>query len=163
MPEEPLVIEYAAEVLSNVLAEHGIERKMLAMESGISVSSISRMLSGEQRVVVQLLVTALRLTDDRRLIHVLAGDRPDDILHASATRPTRTPPASNLFPCVCESVRQSATSVECVGRILANGRIDVGDKPHVEQCRDSAAIAMRKLSQVVAWCEGYLQQPGVIS
>lgn len=61
------------EVMLEVIRRHRVAPKRLALESGLSVSQVNRILAGQYAVTVDVLRAAWRLTRDQELVDLAFG------------------------------------------------------------------------------------------
>ncbi len=142
MTNEYDVMPYDATLLSSILAQHEVTVGALAMRSGYDDKSIYRYLSGERTVPSVVLRAAFELTADPRLIALIAGAVPVQVLSGQSLC---VPPMEQLVPKVSEAAKSAVDALQYVARILADGQIDDTDAAAISNFRRHAANCNRLL------------------
>lgn len=66
-------ISYEADLLRQVIEDHGHKQEVLALHARVAPHMISRYLSGQYPIPVQVFAAAYRLTSDRRLLRLFGS------------------------------------------------------------------------------------------
>ncbi|MFO0971849.1 MAG: hypothetical protein U1A27_00210 [Phycisphaerae bacterium] len=154
MRSEPDVTSHDLDILHQVLSDHEISPKALGAWVNRDVTTISRYLSGERTIPLDVYRAVYERTRDPRLMQLMAGTIPISVTliiaaPASAHLPP-IPPLPEYLPRACAAVRDCAQAVEQIGAIVADRQITVQDGVAVRTFRAAAAAAIRELQTLLA-------------
>jgi hypothetical protein len=121
------------QVLYRVLADHGLDQAILAADTGISHSFLSRVFSGQYSAPPVLLRAMWARTRDHRVLRVALGDAALDELHTQPTDQRRA------------LVVQTAVSLGMVSDALARLAADRGSPSSLRAAMADASRCMRAL------------------
>lgn len=160
------VMPIESEVVRDVCEDRGVPAKALAMRLGVNRSTVYRYFSGELNVTPPVLKALWDMTADKRLIELITG--PIAIgsavltLAADATSPAKTPPrippAGQLISELSEAGKALLDMMPLVERILADGRIDHGDRALIAKYHERSAALNTRCAMVGASLDSQLNR-----
>lgn len=161
MKDEFDVTRASLEILHQVLHEHAITCKQLSLAADRDLSTVSRYLSGEKTIPIEVYRAIFCLTRDLRIIGLVNGNvpvvvslaRPADAASVLTARaaPPRRPPLNQLLPETCAACRSSADAVEYVGKIVADGKFDRSDLTALRNAQRHLVSAQMNCALTQAW------------
>jgi hypothetical protein len=132
-------------VLQQVMDEYEITVKRLCNETGRAEPTVYRYRTGEATVPMFVWRTLWRLTGDQRVIKLIMGDEPFQVVplpsHEMAVDITTI---EELLKCRAEQINCE----RAVLAILADGEIDANDRPEIEKYQLDFAKMLQTQCQI---------------
>lgn len=168
MRSEADVNGFDVELLGDVLDTHQLSPKAAAQIVNRDRSTVSRYLSGEKTIPVDVFRSLFERTRDMRLLGLISGAIPLDftfVIAAQLVAPQdaageqpgfiRIPPMSDLLPRTLESIKRAAMGAEHMAKIVSDGRVDESDKLTLASFRRDANKARADLAICLAALDAY--------
>jgi len=150
---ELIPLMHPAELLQDLIDGGRINVKALAGESGYESSHIRRMVSGERIVPIAVFRAAFRLTCDFRIPALILAGSNWALTNLTHVQPAEVRDPLELIPKASASVRSTASCLDYVAKIVADGKVDHYDDIPLNKLKQHHADDQRNMGELIASLE----------
>lgn len=144
---EPDTMPFAAQLAQEIVEDHQLPIKRLAMVVGVDQATVYRWLAGERTVPLDLYRALFELTRDFRLIAMVAGRVP---LTCTVNPEGPPPELADILPRALLSIESAAEAARALHRIVSDRRVDQSDAAALRDFRAAATGAVQHLTSAIA-------------